>query len=205
MKIGIPFLQKSDPGDSFWKWFSRNRRKLEIFIDSDLVDFKIYNELTGRLNKFNHFLVPELTKNEDGDYVLVISPDGRRQGLEATKRLYALKQDFENWKVIKFRQPLDTAELRLDSISYPSSDIEILPEIDQENNKVNLRLFIRNMNCDPKAYQSLAFLYLDHIIGEFNTLTRVGYIDFYHLDEDKVVVDSITLIDLRRLIESNLY
>jgi hypothetical protein len=61
------------------------------------------------------------------------------------------------------------------------------------------------MNKDEKKYQTLAFLYLDHILGEFNTITKVGSIVFRHLDEGKTIENSINLLQLRKLIEDKLY
>jgi hypothetical protein len=61
------------------------------------------------------------------------------------------------------------------------------------------------MNNDEKNHQHLAFLYFDHILGEFNTITRVGYIDFHHLDENQSIENTINLTELRKLIEQELY
>jgi len=60
------------------------------------------------------------------------------------------------------------------------------------------------MNLSEKKYQSLAWLYLDHILGEYNIITKVGYIDFYHLEKGEKVKGGITILDLRKLIEKEL-
>jgi hypothetical protein len=61
------------------------------------------------------------------------------------------------------------------------------------------------MNSNADGYKQLAFLYMDHIIGEFNSITRVGIIDFHHLDINQSVKESISLQELRKLIEDHLY
>ncbi|MEO7306632.1 MAG: hypothetical protein ABIW15_04225 [Ferruginibacter sp.] len=168
-------------------------------------DYSIYNKLTDEIKKYSDILIPELTKTEDDMYVLIISPDGIKEGVEPTKKLAAASPGIANWVIVKFRQPSDEIILNFKGLEYPSSDIEILPEIDHDKEVVNIDVFIRNMNKDENLYQSVAFLYLDHILGEFNSITKVGYIDFHHLDEDKKVQDSITLLELRNLIADNLY
>jgi len=190
--------------ENFWKWFTENRIKLEEFINNPGRDFAIYHEMTGELQKFSELLYPEITIR-DNKYVLIITPNGMLEGVEPTREIVEAAPLFDNWEFVRFRQPLDQLSLEHDGIKYESSDIEILTELDEERNKVNILVFIRNMNNNPRGYQTLAFLYMDHILGEFNVITRVGYIDFKHLDKDKGVKDSISLLELRKFIEDHLY
>jgi len=198
------FSKKNLSADEFWKWFIDNKSKIEKFIDSDHSDFSIYNKLTGQLKKFNELLFPELTKEGD-KYVLIITPDGVRDGVEPTKKLFESNPDIRNWIFKKFRQPSDEIHLNLDGVDYPVSDIEIVSQLVPEEEKVDIRVFIKGMNNDEKKYQHLAFLYMDHILGEFNSIMKVRYIDFHHLDDGKTVKDSMSLLELRKLIERELY
>lgn len=193
------------PEEKFWNWFVENKGRVENFIDSDHTDYSIYRKLTGEIQKYDRKLFPELTKNEDDKYVLIITPDGIKEGVEPTKNLAANCPEIDNWIIVKFRQPADGIVLNYKGLEYPSTDIEILAKIDHEREVVDINVFIRNMNKDEVLYQSLAFLYLDHILGEFNSITKVGFIDFHHLDENKKVENSISLQELRKLIAENLY
>ncbi len=195
----------TSPEQEFWNWFLSNKKKIEKFVDSEHTDYSVYELLTKKMRAYHDEIVPELTKTNDDKYVLIITPDGIKAGIEPTKALAAAKPHIENWIVEKFRQPCDEITLDLKGLTYPSSDIEVIPQIDSEREVVNIDIFIRNMNKDSNKYQNLAFLYLDHILGEFNTLTKVGYIEFHNLDEDKRVKDSITLLQLRDLIVKELY
>ena len=195
----------TSPEQEFWNWFLSNKKKIEKFIDSEHTDYSIYELLTKKMRLYHHEIVPELTKTKDDNYVLIITPDGIKAGIEPTKTLAAAKPDIENWIVEKFRQPCDEITLDLNGLTYPSEDIEVVPQIDNEKDLMNIDVFIRNMNNDPNKYQNLAFLYLDHILGEFNTLTKVGYIEFHHIDQNKSIKDSITILQLRELIVKELY
>ena len=193
------------PEQEFWNWFISRTKQIENFIDSEHTDYSIYHLLTKRMKAYHKEIVPELTKTKEDKYVLIITPDGLKSGIEPTIALAAAKPHIENWIVEKFRQPCDELTLELEGLTYPPSDIEVLPEIDFEKEVVNIHLFIRNLNNDPRKHKHLAFLYLDHILGEFNTLTKVGYIEFHNLDQEKTVKDSITLLQLRELIVKELY
>lgn len=193
------------PEEKFWDWFVKNKAKVEEFIVSNNRDYGIYNQLTKEIKKYNPLLFPEITMTEFDQYVLIITPDGLIDGIPPTQSLFDKKPDIENWLVRKFRQPTDEIDLNFNGVEFPSHDIEILPVINNEEDKIDIRVFIRDMNRDEKNYQSLAFLYLDHILGEFNTMTKIGFVDFYHLDHDKSIKNSISILELRKLIDRELY
>ena len=190
--------------EEFWNWVSKNKTELEKFVSSDQEDYTIYNQLTSEIKKYNSVLFPEMTLTEKNEIVLIITPDGLSKGIIPTEKLYNSKPQLKNWVIKKFRQPKDNVELNYDGIEYPSSDIEIIPELDKERKKINIQVFIRNMDSDIERHQVLSFLYLDHILGEYNTITKVGYIDFYNLESDKGVKDGISILELRKLIEKEL-
>lgn len=206
MMLGV-FKKKlsKSPEEKFWDWFIGNKDKIEKFIVSGSKDYSIYNQLTAEIQKYNSILFPELTISNDEKYVLIITPDGIKEGIEPTQKLALACPVIENWTVVKFRQPCDEIRLNFNGLEYPSSDIEIFAEIDYKREVVDVEIFIRNMYKDEENYKSLAFLYLDHILGEFNSITKVGYIDFYNLDEGKTVENGITILELRNLIVKELY
>ena len=189
----------------FWNWVSKHKIELENFINSDHKDYSIYKELTKEIKKYNAVLYPEMTLTKKDEIVLIITPDGKSEGVIPAQKLYDSKPKLDNWVIKKFRQPKDKIELNFNGVEYPSSDIEIIPEMDFERDKINIKFCIRNMNSDEKKYQSLAWLYLDHILGEYNTITKVGYVDFYHLENDESVKGGISVLELRKLIEKELY
>jgi hypothetical protein len=135
---------------------------------------------------------------------LIITPDGLKEGVEPTEKIVTNKPYLKNWVIKKFRQPVNHINLKFNGIAYPLSDIQVLHKILPAQGKLDINVFITNMDQDEKKYQQLAFLYLDHILGEFNVITKIRYIDFHHLDEDKSIKGAISLLDLRKLIEQEL-
>ena len=191
--------------EAFWAWFVDNKDRIETLLESPSPDYAVYHQLTSRIKSYHPSLFTEITKGKDNRYVLVITPDGLAEGVEPTQRLAKHQPPLDNWVVKKFRQPNDEITMNFDGLTYPSDDIVIVPEIDRERELVDIEVFIRNMNQDVKRHQHLAFLYFDHILGEFNTITKVGYIGFHHLDADQTVQDGVSLLELRRMIEQELY
>ncbi len=155
---------------------------------------------------YSDYLFPELTKHKNGKYVLVITPDGQPKGISATERLFNSRPEIENWLVEKFRQPKDDfTEFEYEGLKYPSSDIEILSQYDNGTEKMNIQVYIRNMNIDEAKYKTMAWIYLDNILGEFNSITKLGYVDFYHLEEGKTFENGKSIIDLRHQMDKEIY
>jgi hypothetical protein len=196
---------KLSPEKKFWKYILDNKKELENFIDSDLSDYTAYNNLTDEIKKFSSLLFAEITRYSNGKYVLVLTPDGKIEGINDTQKLFEAKPEIDNWIVEKFRQPKDKIQFKYDGLEYPSSDIEIFAELNAEKEKFDIQVFIKNMNFDEQKYQIIAWLYLDNILGEFNSITKIGYVDFFNLEDGKTVKDGITILELRRLIDREIY
>ncbi|APX99745.1 hypothetical protein BWR22_05285 [Lacinutrix venerupis] len=199
--MGFSLFNRQSKEEKFWNWVSKNKVELENFINSDQEDYTIYNQLTREMKKYNSVLFPEMTLTEKDEVVLIITPDGMPEGVLPTEKLYDSKPKLDNWIIKKFRHATDEIGLNYDGIEYPSSDIEIIPELDKERGKINIKVFIKNMNSDVNRHQALSFLYLDHILGEYNTITKIGYIDFYNLEKGKSLENGISILELRKLIE----
>ncbi|WP_179335954.1 hypothetical protein [Winogradskyella costae] len=200
----LSFFNTSSKEEKFWNWVLKNKTKLESFIHSDFEDYTVYNGLSNALKKYNPLLFPEMTLSEN-KVVLIITPDGMKDGVLPTQKLYDSKPNLDNWIVKKFRHPNDEIGLNFDGVEYPSSDITIRTQLNEEKEKVDLEVYIKNMNSYPNKSKTLAFLYLDHILGEFNTITKVGSIDFKHWNDELRIDDGISILELRKLIEKELY
>jgi hypothetical protein len=189
----------------FWKWFISNKTKIEEFMESDLRDNTIYINLTKELHKFDKRIYPEIAKNNENNYVLIITPDGIKAGMEPTNIIVASAPNIDNWKVKKYRQASDKRDLNFNGLDFTYRDIKIWRQFETEEELVHIALFINGYKEEDNRYKNLGFLYLDHILGEYNVLTRVGSIEFFGWDKVDENIDCIDLLTLRKEIEDNLY
>lgn len=196
---------KPGTGEYFWDWFSENISLFERFIDSEQKDFTLIHKLSVHLGKYHKTLVGELYKNEKGKYTLVISPDGHKEGVQPANDLVAGRPALPNWSIVAFRQPREVEAIRLgdDQFTYPVSDVLVKPVKSGDNEVVDLMIYIKNMNRDENRYQQLAFLYLDNTIGEFNTIQRLRYVEFYEYQDNNAVENLMTLHELYQWMQSN--
>lgn len=198
-------FKKKNIKEEFWNWFLRNQIKLENFISSKDPDYSIYNQLTQKLKKFHNLLVPEITIDEEDNFILIITPDGKKDGINATKEIVEAAPSIKGWKIKKFRQATDNITLNFQGLEFGFEDVKIYRQFDFENERADITVLIKNFDENDERYIALAFLYLDHILGEFNVLTRIGEIEFLGWDRLNDEIESIDLLTLRKEIAENLY
>ncbi len=187
----------------FWKWVLNYKSELEQFIEGNREEgYKIYNQLTKKMKTVDSRIHPELTINDNGEYRMIISCDGEAEAIPIVKSLFSEAPEMMNWEIVKFRQPKDSFEIDFSGLKFPSQAVQVLYKIDDNIDKIHIKLLIENYDKEDNRYGSLAFLYLDHIIGEFNSMTKVGYIDLGKYENQS---NTISLVELRKLIEDNLY
>lgn len=194
---------KRDKERIFWKWFVKNKSRVEIFIQSDFSDYSTYKELSRKMKNYNSNLFPEITMTETNKFVLIITPDGNEVGIKPTENLFDSRPKIENWIIEKYRQPCDEIELNFEGINYSLNDIEVIPKF-KDDGKVDLNVFVKNIDRNKSKYENLAHLYFDHVLGEYNSMTKIECVNFHDLDQNKSNEKRIGLLELRKMMERNL-
>jgi hypothetical protein len=185
----------------FWDWFQNKKSDIEKFIISDSDDYSIYDELTEKLSSYNELVIAELTKDTHDINVLILSCDGRIDGIPFVEKLYESAPIIENWRFQKFRMPGHVKELNYQGLQFKSNDIKIKYTPDEQY--FNLELFIKGYNTNDDRYKGLAFLYLDHMVGEYNVMTKIGNIEFKKMNLFTSSNDKISLEELKTIIEKH--
>lgn len=192
--------------DEFWIWFNHNKTIYEEFINSEGKNVQVYHDLTSAIHKVDSRVYPEIAKGENESFILVLTPDGLKEGVEPVQEFAAKAPEIENWTIQKFRSPGGLQEIRMNGkkLDMKSIRAEIL-DLERDKDLAHIQLFIPDYDSDTKLFMHMAFISLDHAIGEFNTITRIGHIDFTDLSQLSDSIESINLDELRIFIEENLY
>jgi hypothetical protein len=186
----------------FWDWFMENKEGLEIFITSDSKDYTLYNLFSDKLNKYQQNLLPELTINKDEKFVLILSCDGIKAGIPYVVNLFDSAPAIEDWVIQKFRQPGIIDELNYNGIAFSKNDIKIKHSVNGE--KIDVKIYIKGYDKNDSRFKALAFLYLDHFIGEYNVMTKIGVIEFEKIGLFTKTSELISLQDLKNKIDTNI-
>ena len=163
----------------FWNWFLINKKTIEEFIASDLSDNRPYELLTDKFKEYHPDIVPELTIDKSDNFVLIISCDGVSSGIEAVKTLASAAPAIEKWIIQEFRQPGSIVTLNFKGLTFEATDVKTAYSLN--NGRVDIELYIRGYKEDDRRYKALALLYLDHLIGEYLVMTKIGTIKFKKL------------------------
>jgi hypothetical protein len=182
----------------FWDWFKSKKTEIEEFIIAETDDYSIYDELTDKLNSYSSYVIPELTKDSDDNNVLILSCDGISDGIPFVERLYESAPTIDKWKIQKFRVPGQVRELNYDGLKFKADDIKAKYTFDGQY--YDIELFIKGYDDTDKRYKGLAFLYLDHLVGEYNVMTKIGHIEFKKLGLSNNG-DEVTLQELKVIVE----
>jgi len=185
----------------FWNWFLSNKKMIEDFISSDhRDDYTPYETLTAKIKEYHPDVIPELTINKANDFVLIISCDGIRSGMQAVENLFAAAPQIDQWVIQKFRQPGAIIHLNFKGLFFKAEDIKAKYFLN--DGQVDIQLYIKGYTESDPRYKSLAFLYLDHLIGEYLTMTKIGAIDFKKIGLFTSTTDMKTLPELAEIIKA---
>jgi hypothetical protein len=83
----------------FWESFEQLMPALEQLISGDREDYVAYNALSDNLHNYSKFLIPEITLDADGHYVLIISCEGYKQGIAAVESITRILRSIPNGKL----------------------------------------------------------------------------------------------------------
>jgi len=183
----------------FWNWFLTKKAKIEEFIVSPGDDYSTYTELVEKLRSYSELVMAELTQDTENNNILVLTCDGRREGIEPIEKLYDSAPTIDSWKIQKFRAPGHVKELNFDGLTLKATDIKV--DYESDGRYFDVKLYIRGYNDSDNRYKSLAFLYLDHFVGEYNVMTKIGRITFKKLGILSKPKNPVELQELRAIVE----
>lgn len=176
----------SSPEERFWTWFQDNESKLyEFGIDPEGMTRK----LTAALRDVHPDLVFEISHKTTGDKrEFVISADGLLQAFPAVESLYEKAPELDHWIIFKFRlrESVDNI-LEFKGKQVNGMDVKYLMVKDEDPGKVGLLLFIPGYSEDgeeSEAYMGIGYIFLDHALGEYDAVTRIGGVCFVSTESE---------------------
>lgn len=158
----------------FWKWFAKNEARLFHFEDDQET---VFSELGEQLRAVHPDLAFEFGPvRQDGKRDFVISADGLLRAFDAVETLVAKASRLERWSWIKFRQRGGShVEFTFEEITVNTEQVRY--EMSSRGNHVDVTIYFRDYRQERHAtYEQSAFLILDHLLGEFDVVTRVAYV-----------------------------
>lgn len=167
----------------FWKWFQMNEEMLYSFeIDREGVFDLLANEMRRVDPNLTFLFGPQ---RENGTREFIISADGISASFTAVEALYAAAPTLSRWSWVKFRPRLDPGgHMTLGERKYPADSITY--KMYKDEGRVGLVVFMKGLTEDDREFhQHIGFLFLDHLLGEYDVGTRVGFIEFVSAADER--------------------
>lgn len=165
---------------NFWTWFQQEEDKL-FFYES--YENELLPQTLSELQNINKELVFEIGPEMEGQREFVISANGMKNAFSDVIELVKYAPDLDRWNIIPFRQRKDVSdlEIQLDDIILTPNEISF--SYKREKGRVNLTLYVEEMDEEDEKMYHMVFLLLDNIVGEYDVEMKIGSIDICS-DED---------------------
>lgn len=155
---------------AFWTWFSANAAALAADTDMQAVMLTISSEI----EKIDPGIAAELGV-DDGGRMLVITPNGNQKLFPLVEQLRAAAPSVPGWKIVAFRPRAKPGfGIKLGDKQLTAADLSFVAE--RAGAKLDITVFVPGEPTDQM--KQIGFLLLDHTIGEHDTETKIGGIEF---------------------------
>ncbi len=179
------FCKTKTKEEKFWVWFSKNNSiYYNQFLGTDSTS-PLYQKLNTELTKVNKELTWEFSPvMENGIREITISADGIKEFFPAVESLVQAAPEISNWKINAFRQRIPGDDIRINYGDFSISYSDIFFKYADEGEKIGIELYIKDFEKNGHK-QNAIYILLDGLIGEYDTETTIGWIDWKKLNESE--------------------
>ncbi len=160
----------------FWKWFQQQEERLFYY---EAYEKELLPLALNELQKINKDLVFEIGPEMEGQREFVVSANGIKSAFSDVIELVKFAPDLDRWHIVPFRQRKDVSELevQIDDIILTPNDISF--SYQKDKGRINLSIYVEDMDDEDEKMYHMVFLILDNIIGEYDVEMKIGSIDIY--------------------------
>jgi hypothetical protein len=175
--ISCNVLKSSE--EKFWIWFSENAD--EISLIESVGEGGIVDDLSKELKRVNSNLTFEIGGGLGEEREFIISADGLSEAVPFVTKLVSDAPVLDGWKFIAFRPRLGT------DFTLQYEDIELSPEdfwftAWQDDDRIGLVVYLPKIESEQKnTIISASFVMLDTALGEYDVITKIGFIEYKQL------------------------
>jgi hypothetical protein len=168
-------LFKTDSHKEFWKWFTKHQDDFYQFETSKEV---LSDLLEKKLKEINKDLAFEITTvKNDGKRELSISTDGERKASKDVIDLVNKAPVLNNWSFRAFRQRISGGDIQINWGDIQISCSDTYFRYTKDGGKIGIEISVRNF-VESNAFKNATVILLDNLIGEYERLTYISWIEF---------------------------
>ena len=165
----------------FWNWFRRNEKEFfKIVKDHEKVDDNFLSKLTPLLRQLGDDFYCVTGMIDDNTAELIISTDGIIKEFVFAEEFIAAAPVITRWKftALKPSTDIDTMGIEMDGHEFNSSNISFYSnDHDEYPDEIDITLVHKDFTEENKeTVTSGCLIYLDNLLGEYNTATMVDVV-----------------------------
>ncbi|HSZ84384.1 MAG TPA: hypothetical protein VK787_00045 [Puia sp.] len=126
-----------------------------------------------------------------------------KQGIPFAEAPTENLRKFDNWLILKFRQPGSMEFIPVNGLNLERSSIFLKWE-KTLSQKYFIAFYVKGFSSNNKNYETGTLLHMDHTIGEYNAMTRVEGVEIKKLGLFQSKNNLKTLEDLKIEMENHL-
>lgn len=173
-------ILRKNPYKAFWAWFGRHSD--EYFNAAGDIG-AVAAAVNGQLQKIDSNLEAEFGPLRSPQREVFISCNGIYRSAHQVSRLVDEAPAMIQWQVVAFKQRTDMQQATYSGVILSLDDIYYDYQFN-ENGRVNIALYIKGYSKEThEACGTLGFIFLDHLLGEYDVMTKLGVIDFRPLPD----------------------
>jgi hypothetical protein len=158
----------------FWSWFAENSQRLAR--DVDTAPERAIAEITYELQRIDSVLCVEIATGESPK-VLFVSAEGIKSAFPFVEKTVAAAPTIKDWKVVAFRQPKpDVQQVEYKGVTLSREQVKFI--LLNDSRPPDVAFYIDGLQSEGDLLSQALFLLLDALIGEYNTSTHIGGIEF---------------------------
>jgi len=191
--FSLEFQAKDREIGEFWKWFENNEEHLYTYKFEEGAA-EIIDLVDKQITLIDDDLVFEFSANLEGKREFVISAGGIRKLIPVVQRIVEAAPDLPRWEIIPFRQRRESfhsVRFQDGSRLEPES---IIVSLEPDRGRIGITIFIEGLSKkNYNTYGQIGFLMLDQALGEYDVMTKVGFVEFKKMSKkSKITIYPIT-------------
>lgn len=181
------FGKKKLTPQEFWAWFLTIEKELYQLLDASQGDAsrsKVIDELNRRISQIEGKVVYGIAYDKESNVAtLELSPDGIRENIGPMRRLYDSRPTLPTWRFVEFKQRISGFGLEVAGHKVDDTNVLITSSLNAAG-LYDVNVYVPIPPSAPKeAVGQIAFLMLDHSLGEQIVMTKIGRVEFTTADK----------------------
>jgi hypothetical protein len=198
--MALSIFNKESKEEKFWNWFEKNQETYYTEIENLERREEIFDELSKNLSAVNEDLVFEFSpKRKNNIREFTISADGIEEIFPIVEKLIKKAPKLKKWKFNAFRQPISGDDFAINYGDLKIGYSDVFYRSKNDKGKLGIELNIRNYDGKGRT-QNAIYILLDNLIGEYDVVTKIGWIDWVKLNENEIA-NLKPIIELRKEID----